>query len=76
MKFSIVLPNTRRVSEFVGIANKYRGEVRAASGKYTANAKSIMGMLTLDLTKKITVEVDEAEAAAFSADIGDFLVKN
>lgn len=75
MTFTIILPNTRKVSEFVGIANKYRGSVRATSGKYTADAKSIMGMLTLDLTKKITVEIDDADAASFAAEIEVFLAK-
>ncbi len=75
MTYSIMIANTRRVSEFVGIANKYRGDIRAVSGKYTANAKSIMGMLTLDLTKKITIEVDDADAADFAQEIESFIVK-
>lgn len=75
MTYRIMLSNTRKVSEFVGIANKYSGNVRATSGKYTANAKSIMGMLTLDLTSAITVEVEEKDSAAFFEDIQDFLAK-
>lgn len=75
MTYSIMIANTRRVSEFVGIANKYRGDICAVSGKYTANAKSIMGMLTLDLTKKITIEVDDADAADFAQEIESFIVK-
>ena len=75
MTYSIMLTNTRKVSEFVGIANKCAGNVRATSGKHTANAKSIMGMLTLDLTNVITVEVSEADAQGFSEDIQEFLVK-
>ena len=75
MTYSIILPDTRRVSEFVGIANKYRGEIRAVSGKYTANAKSIMGMLTLDLSKKVTIEIDDKDSASFAQEIESFIVK-
>lgn len=75
MTYNIMLTNTRKVSEFVGIANKYTGSVKATSGKYTANAKSIMGMLTLDLTNIITVEVSDSDAQSFCEDIQDFLVK-
>lgn len=74
MTYSIMLSNTRKVSEFVGIANRYQSSIKASSDKYTANAKSIMGMLTLDLTKKITVEIDDAEAEKFAEDIADFIV--
>ncbi len=75
MIFSIMLPNTRKVSEFVAIANKFSCPVRIISDKYKVNAKSIMGMLTLDLTKKLTVEIDDAEAKAFEEEIANFLVK-
>ncbi len=75
MLYTITLPNTRKVSEFVGIANKYKGTIKATSGKYTADAKSIMGMLTLDLTKKISVDVNDDDAPAFADDIAEFISK-
>ena len=75
MVYSIMLSDTRKVSEFVGIANKFRGPIRIISDKYRVNAKSIMGMLTLDLTKKLTVEIEDAEAEAFGEEIENFLVK-
>lgn len=76
MTYNIMIPNTRRVSEFVGIANKFRSEIKAVSGKYTANAKSIMGMLTLDLTKKITIEIGDEDAKEFEKEIESFIVHN
>lgn len=75
MTYEITLPNTRRVSEFVAIANKYDSPIRATSGTYTANAKSIMGMLTLDLSKPISVTVSDEDAERFSGDIAEFLKK-
>ena len=75
MTYKIMLSNTRKVSEFVGIANKYPGNVRVTSGKFSANAKSIMGMLALDLTNALTIEVDDKDSQAFSEDVQEFLVK-
>ena len=75
MTYEITLPNTRRVSEFVALANKYESQIRATSGTYTANAKSIMGMLTLDLSKPISVTVSDEDSAKFAEDIADFLKK-
>lgn len=74
MTYNIKLPNTRRVSEFVGIANKYKGEIRAHSDNRIANAKSIMGMLTLDLSKNIAIEVPDSDAPSFAEEIDSFLV--
>lgn len=75
MTYEVNLPNARRVSEFVAVANKYDSPIRAISGIYTANAKSIMGMLTLDLSASISVSVEDEDADRFAEDIVDFLKK-
>ena len=75
MTYEITLPNTRRVSEFVALANKYESQIRATSGTYTANAKSIMGMLTLDLSKPFWVTLSDADAAKFAVVFAFFFKK-
>ncbi len=75
MVYSVVLSNARKASEFVAIANKFTSPVRIISDKYAINAKSMMGMMTLELGKSLTVEVDDSEAEAFLAEIENFLVK-
>ncbi len=75
MVYSVMLSNSRKVSELVGIANRFPCTVKASSDKHTVNAKSIMGMLTLDLTKKISIEIDDSQAVAFGDAIADFITE-
>ncbi len=65
--FEINLSSINDVKEFVNLVNKYDFDVDLASGRYIVDAKSIMGIFSLDLSKSIKVEVhsDGAEAQAF-----------
>lgn len=47
------------VKEFVNIVNKYPYEVDLRSGRYTVDAKSLLGIFSLDLSKPITMEIYE-----------------
>lgn len=75
MVFNIKLSNSRKVSEFVGIANSFPCTIKAFSDKYSVSAKSIMGMLALDMGKELKIELDDEFADAFGQAIEDFLVK-
>ncbi len=75
MVYSIMLSDTRKVSEFVAAANKFTCPVIILSEHHRINAKSIMGMMTLDLSKKLTVEIDDAQAESFETEITRFIVK-
>ena len=65
--FDINLSSINDVKEFVNVVNKYDFDVDLASGRYIVDAKSIMGIFSLDLSKPIKVEVhsDSDEAQAF-----------
>ena len=43
------------VKDFVNIVSKYDFDVDLISGRYAIDAKSIMGIFSLDLSKPITV---------------------
>ena len=75
MVFNIKLSNSRKVSEFVGIANSFPCTIKAFSDKYSVSAKSIMGMLALDMGKEIKIELDDEFADEFSQAIEEFMVK-
>ena len=47
----------QRVKEFVNITQSYPFEILLKSGKYVVDAKSILGIFSLDLSNPITVEV-------------------
>ncbi len=63
--FNILLSSINDVKNFVNIVNKYNFDVDLTSGRYVVDAKSIMGIFSLDLSKPIKVEVHSDDADAF-----------
>lgn len=55
----ISLQMAQRVKEFVNITQDYPWEILLKSGKYVVDAKSILGIFSLDLSEPITVEIYE-----------------
>lgn len=55
-EFNIMLATINDVKEFVNIVSQYDFDIDLSSGKYVVNAKSIMGIFSLDLTKKIKLK--------------------
>ncbi len=51
------------VQELVRIVTAFSGDVDLRSGRYLVDAKSIMGIFSLDLSQPIDVIVDENEDA-------------
>ena len=49
------------VKEFVNITQNYSCEILLKSGKYVVDAKSILGIFSLDLSLPVTVEIYETE---------------
>ena len=70
--FNILLKSINDVKDFVNIANKYEYDVDLTSGRYVVDAKSIMGIFSLDLSKPIKVEVHSVEATEFYDDVKRF----
>ncbi len=52
---TIILKNFEAVKKFVDIANEKPYDMELLSGKYVVNAKSIMGIFSLDLTKPLVM---------------------
>lgn len=55
--FDILLSSINDIKAFVNIVNKYEFDVDLTSGRYVVDAKSIMGIFSLDLSKPIKVDV-------------------
>lgn len=55
--FQILLSSINDVKNFVNIVSKYDYEIDLTSGRYVVDAKSIMGIFSLDLSKPIKVEI-------------------
>ncbi|HHW30233.1 MAG TPA: HPr family phosphocarrier protein [Clostridiaceae bacterium] len=61
----ILLRSINDVKDFVNIANKYDFDIDLVSGRYIVDAKSIMGIFSLDLSKPIRVEAHTNDCEAF-----------
>lgn len=55
---TIRLNSTTDIKEFVNLTNMCSGSVTAYSGKYVVDAKSVMGIFSLDLSTPIKIEID------------------
>ena len=53
---SVSLNKLNDITKFVYLASKCRDDVVVKSGNYSVNAKSLMGVLSLDLSKPVKVE--------------------
>ena len=54
---TILLQSIEDVKEFNRIVAVYNGDVDFVSGRYVIDAKSIMGIFSLDLSKPINIQV-------------------
>lgn len=71
--FEITLNSIGDVKEFVNIVNKYDFDIDLASGRYIVDAKSIMGIFSLDLGKPIKVEAHAEDTSALEKDLASFI---
>lgn len=53
-----------KVRDFVNAISPFDTEVNLISGKYVVNAKSVMAIFSLDLSKPIEAVADEESATA------------
>lgn len=72
--FNIMLNSINDVKNFVNIVNKYDFDVDLTSGRYVVDAKSIMGIFSLDLSKPIRVDIHSDSAQALYAEMIQFKV--
>ena len=70
--FNILLKSINDVKDFVNISNRYDFDVDLTSGRYVVDAKSIMGIFSLDLSKSIKVEAHTDSPDAFYNEVKRF----
>ena len=73
--FNIKLNSINHVKTFVNTVNKYDFDVDLTSGRYVVDAKSIMGIFSLDLSKAIKVEVYSDDIDDFMKEMQEFIVE-
>ena len=73
--FDLLLSSINDVKDFVNIVSKYDVDVDLTSGRYVVDAKSIMGIFSLDLSKPIKVEVHSDDCDKFMEELDKFIIK-
>ena len=73
--FDLLLSSINDVKDFVNIVSKYDFDVDLPSGRYVVDAKSIMGIFSLDLSKPIKVEVHSDDCDKFMEELDKFIIK-
>jgi phosphotransferase system HPr (HPr) family protein len=74
-KAVIKLSAINDVKDFVNTASKYDFDVDLSSDRYSVNAKSILGIFSLDLSKPVTMTVQSDDCDEFFAEISQFIDK-
>ncbi len=69
---SIILSSIEAVKKFVTMTNSYDFPINLATDKYKIDAKSIMGIFSLDLSKPLKIEVDSDGADEFIKQLQQF----
>ncbi len=68
-EYSIYLDTIARVKNFVNLVNRFDHDFDLCAGRYVVDAKSIMGIFSLDLEAPLTLQVH----GAFSEELEEAL---
>ncbi len=73
---NISLNSIDKVKSFVNTISKYDYDFDLVSGRYVIDAKSIMGIFSLDLSKSITLNIhaDDIEADRITDALSSYIV--
>ena len=73
MEFQISLKTVEQIRSFINKIERYNFPVDLKEGRYIVNAKSIMGIFSLDLLQPITL-IAEADSKEFEEDMKEFKI--
>lgn len=57
----IRLDSIEKVKDFVNTVNRFKTDFDLSSGRYIIDAKSIMGIFSIDLSKPLTLTIHETD---------------
>lgn len=73
---SIKLPTIEAVQDFVNIVSVYDTDMSLSSGRYIVDAKSIMGIFSLDLRIPICMTIDSDNCDDIIEAVDKYIVKH
>jgi len=72
---NISLSMAESVKKFVNIANKYPYDLDLKSGRFVIDAKSLLGIFSLDLSKPVVLEIHSDKCEDLIAEMAPYIVK-
>lgn len=70
---NVLLSSINDVKNFVNIVGKYNFDIDLVSERYVVDAKSIMGIFSLDLTKPIGVQLHTDDADSIIEELKPYI---
>ena len=70
----IKLSFAEEVKTFVNVVNRYKYDMDLRAGRHVVDAKSILGIFSLDLCQPVALEVDEDECDDVLKDVELFVL--
>lgn len=71
----VYFPTIESVKDFVNAVSRYPYEVDLHNGRYVVDAKSLLGIYSLDLAKPIVCEIYNDKCDDLIKDINQFVAK-
>lgn len=74
-EFTVKIGTIDQVKKFVSTVMLFNYEVDLVSGRYAIDAKSIMGIFSLDLSKELKMIAHTDDTAELEEALAEFIVK-
>ncbi len=74
VEYKVKINTINDVKKFVNAVSKYDFDVDLISGRYAIDAKSIMGIFSIDLSKELVLKAHTDNADAVKADLAEYIV--
>lgn len=71
----VYFPTTESVKDFVNAVSRYPYEIDLHNGRYVVDAKSLLGIYSLDLAKPIVCEIYNDNCDELLKDITKYIAK-
>lgn len=75
IKKIILLDNVRKVTNFVNETFKFKGDIIVKHDKYIVSGRSLLGLMSLDLSQPLTCEIEEREEQIWNVNCKRFEVE-
>ena len=71
----VLLNSVDKVKDFVRQTSKFKGSIDITSGRYVIDGRSLMGILSLDLSKPVAVCYTEDDAELADVSLSKYFVE-